>query len=719
MYISKVYQYAVDSYGDVRTLVRGLPYQCPDDWEDILDSLDENSNLYLVKEPDNPKDELAIAAYLDDRRIGYVAASDNGKIWLYLTDEKTPCTFLERFEASFKIAFENPRSLFDNIPFEEIYRDKLGMSEQPFPKFEIPFLNNPKDNRFIWFDDKIRIVDLEKGIPDFRRKLATRMIVIVGRKNSLGEYCYYIPYMNIPISDIDDTIIQGLIDKYGFVIALPDVPMMTRQGLILMDLHVTYLKNTDYKDFASANHSEFVFSLTKDYDAKSPKTTGSQSIAGRNYNKNQCLPTDEDDEFMQNPFLTPSYSKHDYVIKEREVTDSTIDRNTFNKIDKITTDLYVFARQTLFPSTELFAFLKKHTPYYNLFYDFSQYETLIRVFVIKDLGRIYKGLNHSFNFDTTEGKPLLLYMDKEVGETTDISYEIFAQICDPKTQLEPVVKMRKVIDDFSKSFYEYDIALWTDMDFIIHSFLKDINNEWAKRYMELMRQFASVIADTNKQSLGYSSSSEKNALFSINEFFPLYGVTLGKTTWKQAEKLGFNVKVWKEGPSRYMDVGAIRFYDDDGFGVFTSFFWIQDEDDFPILWKSKGFSWELSYEEWLTLFCNLGYNVTITEKPSQSKFMGHDSLHAEFEALSPDKLLLFKMDFDYGKNGCYTTSPKTLDCIFVTYNAPTANHADLEYSDIKSNTSVQEVHDDDYYSVMDSPEGGKHVSMGVIEPEDG
>ena len=68
MYVSKVYEMPVDSYGDVRTLVRGLPYQCPYDWEDVLDSLDEDSNLYLIKEPDNPKDKLAIAAYLDDRR---------------------------------------------------------------------------------------------------------------------------------------------------------------------------------------------------------------------------------------------------------------------------------------------------------------------------------------------------------------------------------------------------------------------------------------------------------------------------------------------------------------------------------------------------------------------------------------------------------------------------------------------------------------------------
>lgn len=198
LYISKVYQTAVDSYGDVRTLVRGLPYQCPNDWEDVLDSIYEDSNLYLVKEPDNPKDPLAIAAYLDDRRIGYVAASDNAKIWLYLTDEKMPCTLIERFEASFKIAFENPKILFEDMLFEDIYRDKDGVTEEPYADLEIPFLTNPKDKAYDWYDDRTYIMDLEKFIPDFHRKLASRLIVLAGRKNSKGEYCYYLPYSNNP-----------------------------------------------------------------------------------------------------------------------------------------------------------------------------------------------------------------------------------------------------------------------------------------------------------------------------------------------------------------------------------------------------------------------------------------------------------------------------------------------------------------------------------------
>ena len=50
MNIQEIKDTPVDLYGEVHTLVRGIPYQCPDDWENVLTSIDENSSLYLVKE---------------------------------------------------------------------------------------------------------------------------------------------------------------------------------------------------------------------------------------------------------------------------------------------------------------------------------------------------------------------------------------------------------------------------------------------------------------------------------------------------------------------------------------------------------------------------------------------------------------------------------------------------------------------------------------------
>ena len=311
--------------------------------------------------------------------------------------------------------------------------------------------------------------------------------------------------------------------------------------------------------------------------------------------------------------------------------------------------------------------MKKHTPYYDQFYDFGQFETFIRVLVIKDLGRIYKGLNHSFNFETTEGKALFLYMEKDAGENSESSYDTFIEICNPNSRLEAASKMRKAIEDLMKSFYEYDIPLWTDTDFIIHSFLKEVDNELAKRYMELMRQFASSVEGANNQSFNSPARPVRGSSSTIDEFFPLFGITLGKTTWKDVEDMGYVVEIWDNGPSRCADVHKITFWDHDGEGIFTSLFWFYHYIDFPSSWKSKGFSWNNSYEEWMKVFKDLGFSITVTKQPSQGEFCGCRTLSAEFEALSPDCTLLFKMNFDNSEDGYYTSSPKTLETFSISY----------------------------------------------------
>ena len=223
MDIEEIRPLPVDSYGDVRTLVRGLPYQCPEDWQDVLSSLDEGSELYLVKEPDNPKDELAIAAYLGDRRIGYVSSDDNCTVWMFLSDERTPCKVIQKYKTSFKVSFENPRLLFESMAFEDIYKDKDGWVEKDRPIMEVPFLTDVEDNAYDWYRDIVVIRDFEEFIPDFRRKLAAKMIVFFARENSQGNYRYYIPYINAGVAVVEDEMIKEFIDKDGFVIAIPEM----------------------------------------------------------------------------------------------------------------------------------------------------------------------------------------------------------------------------------------------------------------------------------------------------------------------------------------------------------------------------------------------------------------------------------------------------------------------------------------------------------------
>lgn len=154
---------------------------------------------------------------------------------------------------------------------------------------------------------------------------------------------------------------------------------------------------------------------------------------------------------------------------------------------------------------------------------------------------------------------------------------------------------------------------------------------------------------------------------SVNEFFPIWGVILGSTTWKQAEDAGNKVLVWNNGPDRYMRVSDVAFWDHKGSGKFTSIFWTVHNSDFPDSWKSKGFSWNNSYNTWLSIFRNLGFTIKVKKEPETKYYDNRKTLSADVQALSEDGLLRFDLDFDYGSDGYYTSSPKTLYSIRVYY----------------------------------------------------
>ncbi len=176
----------------------------------------------------------------------------------------------------------------------------------------------------------------------------------------------------------------------------------------------------------------------------------------------------------------------------------------------------------------------------------------------------------------------------------------------------------------------------------------------------------------------------------VDDFFPLFGVTLGKTTWKQAKDMGYKVIRCKPESSRTMNVEDVDFWDHEGEGVFTSLYWTRDESDFPSSWKSKGFDWNKSFDEWMLVFKELGYNITITKQPCRRDNAGSNTLYAEFEALSPDKNLIFIMEFDYGEEGYYASYPKTLYSITVNYCGELAEKTiDIVDSDEEENDKSQ------------------------------
>ena len=206
--------------------------------------------------------------------------------------------------------------------------------------------------------------------------------------------------------------------------------------------------------------------------------------------------------------------------------------------------------------------------------------------------------------------------------------------------------------------------------------------------MELIQDVSDEVdvIETQPDSIEVSSSA-------IDNFFPLFGITLGKTTWKDAKEMGLKVSKFENEESRTINVEDVDFWDHDGVGVFTSLYWTYDEHDFTPLWKSKGFDWNLSYDKWIEVFEKLGFDITVTRQPSQSIYSRRKVLSAEFEALSPDKALNFIMDFNYGENGNLTSSPKTLYAITVNYEGVLAKETeDIEkpiYDEIpEASTSI-------------------------------
>ncbi len=166
----------------------------------------------------------------------------------------------------------------------------------------------------------------------------------------------------------------------------------------------------------------------------------------------------------------------------------------------------------------------------------------------------------------------------------------------------------------------------------------------------------------------------------INDFFPLWGITLGKTTWEDARDMGYKVEKWKNDIARHITVEKVAFWDHDGEGKFTTLYWGRDDSDFPPQWKSKGFSWNHSFNAWWDMFKKLDYKLTVTKQATLDKY----TLIAEIEALSPDESLLFDLEFNYGKDGCYTSSSNTLYSITVKYmGLPKVNNVAVASGDGK------------------------------------
>lgn len=149
----------------------------------------------------------------------------------------------------------------------------------------------------------------------------------------------------------------------------------------------------------------------------------------------------------------------------------------------------------------------------------------------------------------------------------------------------------------------------------------------------------------------------------IDDFFPIFGVTLGKTTVDEFIELGGIEYFDDEIGWFYYYIKNIEFMSNGTF--FYALTWEKGYLDFPDSWKSKGFSWDNSYDKWLDIFQRLGFTIRTEQQPRQEIDDGRIFLCENLYALSIDRRLSFDLNFNYGENEVQRSSPNTLYSMHV------------------------------------------------------
>lgn len=92
------------------------------------------------------------------------------------------------------------------------------------------------------------------------------------------------------------------------------------------------------------------------------------------------------------------------------------------------------------------------------------------------------------------------------------------------------------------------------------------------------------------------------------ELFPIYNITLGKTTSEDLEAMG---AVKSEKYNSYKYYGENFWIKD---GVFDRMYLVRDA-ALPTKWREFGVNWKLSYDQWMELFKYHGFTIKIPGEP--------------------------------------------------------------------------------------------------------
>lgn len=148
----------------------------------------------------------------------------------------------------------------------------------------------------------------------------------------------------------------------------------------------------------------------------------------------------------------------------------------------------------------------------------------------------------------------------------------------------------------------------------------------------------------------------------VNAFFPILGMTIGKTTYNDALKLGYRIDDSDDTSKKLRKLNL------QGLNFITNFYNPEENlyrvlivDKIPVEWeKDFGFSFDLSYNEWMELFESLGFRIDELKEPVIENKNGRDVLNGRFAAVAPGGDFYFDLIFDGGEYGTSVDSPGTL-----------------------------------------------------------
>ena len=135
------------------------------------------------------------------------------------------------------------------------------------------------------------------------------------------------------------------------------------------------------------------------------------------------------------------------------------------------------------------------------------------------------------------------------------------------------------------------------------------------------------------------------------DFCHVENIVLGKTTWAEAKKQGYNVESFEGSDSRCVDGKCGWIWDRGGKGYFHSYFvfCVNPEDGliFPNEWEALGITNDLSYDKFISLFKKWGFRIKVIKSPQIEKLNQHPT-SAKVCAESYDKSITFTLDFVSG-----------------------------------------------------------------------